>query len=151
MPRRRKSLFGAKEIQMSSSAMMGHNENESTDRHRFHLWLSPEGILFQQLEWCWISLGTSPQVHDDSLEKEAIPMQVPGDREEAVRRGGGASPSPLIQFCSISNTSREMMFKPPGWQRLVTAGSPASSSEVNCMTLRLFMDVSERANSTLLL
>lgn len=77
-------------------------------------------------------------------------MQVPGDQEEAVRRGGG-SPSPLIQFRSISNTSIGMMLEQLVWQRLVTAGSPASSSEVNCVSLRIFIDVSEGANSTLLL
>lgn len=81
---------------------------------------------------------------------QAIPGQVPGDQEEAVRRGG-ASPSPLIRFCSVSNTATGMIFKQLIWQRLVTAGSPASSSEVNCVSLHIFRDVSEWANSTLLL
>lgn len=36
-----------------------------------------------------------------------------------------------------------MMFKQLGWPGLVTAGSPASSLEVNSVTLRIFIDVSE--------
>lgn len=60
---------------------------------------------------------------------------------EAVRRG--LSPFPLIQFCSISNTCVGMMLEQLVWRRLVTAGSPANSSEVNCVSLHIFTDVSE--------
>ena len=61
-------------------------------------------------------------------------------REEEVRRE--AAPFPLIQLCNIFNTSEGMMFY-LGWLRLVTAGSVTSSSEVNAMTFRIYIDVSE--------
>ena len=61
-------------------------------------------------------------------------------REKAVRRE--AAPFPLIQLCSIFNTSEGMIFN-LGWLRLVTAGSVTSSPEVNAMTFRVYTDVSE--------
>lgn len=102
---------------------------------------------------CWNDPGFRQQyphqAQDGSVEKEAIPDASSSRmREEEARRGAAAFP--LIQLCSIFNTSEGMMFY-LGWPRLVTAGSIASSSEVNAITFRIYTDVSEWTISTLLL
>lgn len=119
-------------------------------RHKNMSMTSPRGSLFQLLEWSWISLAIPPPALGwFPRERGHPPMQAPVG--SGRRKQGGGQPHFLfVQLHSIFNTSEGMMLK-LGWLRLVTAGSIASSSEVNVMPSCIYINVSEWTISTSLL
>lgn len=143
VPRRRKSLFGAEErIQISSLQWWVTIKTQA--------WISSvtfsPGNSFANTAVTLDFFSNSSSSKWWFARERGYPSAGSEDLEEAMRRSG--SPS---QFCSIFDTSIGMVSKQLGWQSWVAAGSPASSLEVNGRTLCIFIDVSEWANSTLLL